>query len=119
MNIDNLNYGELKQIAAMFGAAKQSSRIDGDLRPVIVRCHDAGVHYGKLVAYEGRSVWLKDARRLWSWKAKDGIALSGVAVHGIDKLKSKVDTRVEHIALLDACEIIDASDAAAATIEAA
>ena len=30
MNIDNLNYGELKQIAAMFGAAKQSSRMKAE-----------------------------------------------------------------------------------------
>lgn len=120
MNIDNLTYGELKQIAAMFGGtAKSSSRVEGDLRPVIVRCRDAGVHYGKLVAYEGRSVWLKDARRLWSWKAKEGVALSGVAVNGIDASKSKIDVLVTNIALLDACEIIDATDAAAKTIQAA
>lgn len=120
MDIDNLTYGELKQIAALFnGAAKQSSRVEGDGRPVIVRCRDAGVHYGKLVAYEGRSVWLKDSRRLWYWKANDGIALSGVAIHGIDASKSKVDTMVSEIALLDACEIITASEKAAKMIEAA
>ena len=120
MNIDDLTYGELKQIAAMFGGpAKQASRVEGDLRPVIVRCRDAGVHYGKLVAYEGRSVWLKDSRRLWKWKAAEGLALSGVARNGIIAKESKLDTLVPSIALLDACEIIDASPEAAKTIEVA
>lgn len=119
MSIDNLTLGELKQIAAMLGASKSSSRVEGDLRPVIIRCRDAGVHYGKLVAYEGRTVWLQDARRLWSWTAISGIALSGVARNGIVAAKSKVDTLVPAIVLLDACEIIDASPEAEKTIQEA
>lgn len=120
MNIDNLTYGELRQIASMFNSAtKSSSRVEGDLRPVIVRCRDAGVHYGKLVAYEGRTVWLKDSRRLWMWKAVEGIALSGVARYGVVAHESKLDVIVPNIALLDACEIIDASPEAVLKIEAA
>lgn len=118
---DNLTLGQIKAIAAMFGGAQASAttRVEGDLRPVIVRARDAGVHYGKLVAYDGLTVWLRDSRRLWSWHAQKGIALSGVAVHGIDASKSKVDTLVSSIVITDACEIIDATAQAAASIEAA
>lgn len=118
--LDNVTIGELKAIAAMVGGGKSGpSRVEGDGRPVIVRARDAGVHYGKLVAYEGRTVWLRDARRLWSWRAADGVALSGVAVNGIVASKSKLDTLVASIVILDACEIIDATAKAASSIEAA
>lgn len=131
---DSLTLGQLRAAAAIIsagsaaamkpaelveGAALLSTRIEGDLRPVIVRARDAGVHYGKLVAYDGRTVWLRGARRLWSWRAKEGLALSGVAVNGIDASKSKIDTLVEAVTILDACEIIDATAKAAASIEAA
>lgn len=116
MNIDDLTIGQAKDIAKAFGAKAASSRVEGDLRPVIVRCRDAGVHYGLLEAYDGRTVWLQQSRRLWRWHAVDGIALSGVAQHGIIPDKSKVDTLVPKIVLLDACEIIDASPASAQTI---
>lgn len=120
MDIDDLTYGELKKIAAIFSSTntqtQSSGRIEGDGRPVIVRCRDAGVHYGLLVAYEGRTVWLRDARRLWSWRAKSGLALSGVAVNGIVASESKIDTLVSEIVLLDACEIIDATPEAVKSI---
>ena len=93
-----------------------TSKVEGDLRHVIVRCRDAGVHYGQLEAFEGRTVWLRNARRLWSWKAKAGVALSGVAVNGIIMKDSKIDTLVDAIVVLDACEIIDATETAALTI---
>ena len=125
MDIDNLTYGQLKEIAAMFGgsapatAAPAQAKVIGDGRPVIVRARDAGVHYGKLVFYEGRTVELTDSRRLWSWTAKEGVALSGVAINGINASKSKIDVLVTRITILDACEIIDCTDAAAKTIETA
>jgi hypothetical protein len=47
------------------------------------------------------------------------VALSGVAQDGINASKSKVDTLVSEITILDACEIIDATpDAAASILEA-
>lgn len=120
MNIDNLTYGELKKIAALFAVnPTHSEKVSGDMRHVIVRARDAGVHYGLLVSYEGRTVTLRNSRRLWSWKAKSGVALSGVAQNGINASKSKVDTLVSEITILDACEIIDATpDAAASILEA-
>jgi hypothetical protein len=74
------------------------------------------VHFGKLSGYEGRTVWLTNSRRLWSWSARAGVALSGVAVHGLETAKSKLDAQVPAIVLLDACEIIDASEACVATM---
>ena len=119
MNIDDLTYGQLKEIAGRFGKTKtteKSSRVAGSLESVIVRCRDAGVHYGQLESYEGRTVWLRNSRRLWKWTANDGIALSGVAIHGIKNSESKIDTVVPSIVLMDACEIIPMSESAAFTI---
>lgn len=123
-NIDNLTFAELKQIAAMFNGQQIAPtnappRVQGDGRYVIVRARDAGVHFGKLDAYEGRTVWLTDSRRMWSWTAQSGLALSGCAVNGINASRSKIDTQVSKIAILDACEIIDCTLEAAKTIEAA
>ena len=123
MNINDLTFGEMKQIAAIVAGAapapKPSFRIECDNRAVIVRAHDAGVHYGHLTAFEGRTVWLSGARRLWSWTAISGVALSGVAANGVNASKSKIDSYVENIVILDACEIIDCAPEAAKTIEAA
>ena len=121
MDIDNLTIKQARELAAMFSgnSQKPTTRVEGDGRAVIVRCRDAGVHYGKLAAYEGRTVWLNNSRRLWSWTANEGIALSGVAAHGIKAAKSKVDSLASKIVLLDACEIIDCTDVAAKSIEAA
>ena len=124
INIEDLTLKQIREISgymptAVKASATKSNRVDGDGRPVIVRARDAGVHFGKLVAYDGRTVWLEDSRRLWSWTANQGVALSGVAQYGIKADKSKIDTLVPSIVILDACEIIDASpDAAKSILEA-
>jgi len=72
---------------------------------VIVRCKDAGVHSGVLVSYDGRTVELRESRRLWFWRVADGGAfLSGIAVFGLHP-DSKVGVRVD-IVLTESCEII-------------
>lgn len=81
----------------------QKKRFIGDY--VIVRCHDAGVHAGILESYEGRSVTLKESKRLWYFKCKKGHSLSGVALHGITG-ESKIAGELKSIILTDACEII-------------
>lgn len=117
MNIVYLTFGELKQIAAMFGNAATSAPAPHPFvgKYVIARCYSAGVHAGEVVSADGENVILKDSRRLWSWKAKDGIALSGVAQNGI-KSDSKVDTMNPLISLTGACELIVCSDLARASI---
>ena len=90
-------------------------------RHVIARCSGAGVHAGVLVAAhgDGGSVILKDARRLWRWRAKDGVALSGVAMHGIVADDSIVDTLVPEIALVGVVELIPTTEVARESIDAA
>lgn len=91
-------------------------------RKCIIRCYASGVHFGTVAAQDGRQVTLTDARRLWRWHTggkKNGVSLSGVAVNGIDAKQSVVEPVVPEMVLLDALEIIPASDAAITSIEAA
>jgi hypothetical protein len=84
----------------------------------IIRADGAGVHAGKVEAIEGQSVTLTNSRRLWYWATPKGIALSGVAQHGIT-LESKVDTVNPLILINGVCEIIPCSATAQQSIEAA
>jgi hypothetical protein len=112
MNIDNLTFGELKQIAAMFQATQPHPFIG---KYVIARCYAAGVHAGTVVSVDGENVILKDSRRLWSWKAKDGVALSGVAQTGVQS-GCKIDVVNPEIALTGVCELIPTSTSAMESI---
>jgi hypothetical protein len=116
MNIDNMTYGELKQIAALFGSApKPHHPMIG--KYVIARCYSAGVHAGTVESVDGENVVLTNSVRLWSWKAKDGVALSGVAQHGLTEDKSKLDSQNPIIYLTGVCELIPVSDKAKESID--
>ncbi len=119
MNIDEMTFGELKQIAAMFGAA-QGAPVQHPFvgKYVIARCYSAGVHAGEVVSADGENVILKDSRRLWSWKANDGIALSGVAQNGINKSSCKIDTANPLIYISGVCELIPCTRKAQESINA-
>jgi hypothetical protein len=107
MNIDQLTYGELKQIATIFNATKSAKQEHPFVGMYcIARCYEAGVHSGEVVSVDGENVILKDSRRLWQWKAADGIALSGVAQNGIKKENCKFDTLNPLIYLTGVCELI-------------
>lgn len=86
---------------------------------VIVRCRDAAVHAGILLAEEGRTVTLDvGARRIWYWSG--AATLSELAGSGTSdptgcKFPAPSPTRVR---LLDACEILIVTDEAWATLEA-
>jgi hypothetical protein len=120
MEIDNLTFGELKQIASLFAAsqsnaAKKNHQMEG--KYVIARCYAAGVHAGTVESVDGENVILRDSRRLWSWQAKDGIALSGVAQHGIKEKGGKVDAVNPSIYLTGVCELIPATPIAKESID--
>ena len=88
---------------------------------VLCRCYSAGVHCGTLTGVDptggqGATVTLTNSRRLWYWKAKGGIALSGVAQHGITG-ESKVDTVNPVIVLTGVIEVIPMSAEARGTVE--
>lgn len=71
----------------------------------IARCYSAGVHAGEVVSVDGDKVVLRDSRRLWSWKAKSGVALSGVAQTGIQP-GCKIDVVNPEIYLTGVIELI-------------
>lgn len=116
MNIDQLTYGELKQIAAMFQAPSAAAVAPHPFvgKYVICRCYSAGVHAGELVSQIGDQVMLKNSRRLWSWVANGGVALSGLAVSGLKS--GKIDTILPELALTGVIETIPCSEAAEASI---
>lgn len=121
MNIDNLTIAQAREIAGMFGP--QPGTLPASTKPhpffglyVIARCYSAGVHAGEVVSVDGENVVLKNSRRLWSWKAEDGVALSGVAQAGLTSDKSKVDMMNPMIYLTGVCELIPCSDKAKESI---
>ena len=113
MNINYLTIEQAKELATMFGADKPAYVIPAPHpfvgKYVIARCYAAGVHAGKVESVDGENVILKDSRRLWSWKANDGIALSGVAQHGLKAGSCKVDVVNPMIYLTGVCELIPVS----------
>ena len=121
MNIDNLTIAQAREIASMFGPQPGTLPATAKQHPffglyVIARCYSAGVHAGEVVSVDGENVVLKNSRRLWSWKAKDGVALSGVAQAGLTAEKSKVDMMNPTIYLTGVCELIPCSDKAKESI---
>lgn len=87
-------------------------------RKVIVRTYSAGCWFGTLLKKDGKEVILSDARRMWRWHAKEGISLSGCAIHGIKNDKSKIVEAVDSV-WLEAIEIIPCTIAATKSIEGA
>lgn len=116
MNINELTIGQAKELANLFGGVSQQKSDHPFIgKYVIARCYAAGVHSGEVISIDGENVILKNSRRLWSWKAKEGLALSGVAQSGI-KTDSKVDVINPEIYLSGVCELIPCTDAAKETI---
>ena len=119
MNIEQLTLDELKQIAALFSSTQSAPKEHPFVgQYVIARGYSFGVHAGEVVSVDGENVVLKDSRRLWSWRAEDGIALSGVAQHGITKEKCKIDTQNPLIYLAGLCELIPCTKKARESINA-
>lgn len=84
---------------------------------VIVRGDRSGVFAGTLVSQDGRTITLKDCRRLWYW---DGAAsISQIAKEGVTRPHNcKFTVTVESIIILDAIEIIPTTAAAEANVKA-
>ena len=115
MQIEEMTLKQIREVANMAATLfSQAAPIESVMVPashpfigkyVIARCYSAGVHAGEVVSVDGDNVVLKDSRRLWSWTAKDGVALSGVAQHGL-KTGGKVDSINPEIYLTGVCELI-------------
>ena len=127
MNLDDITIGQARELTRMLAPAplplaEPLAELVSPEHPfvgryVICRCYSAGVHAGELVSQTGDQAVLRNSRRLWSWQAKGGIALSGLAVHGLTG--GKVDTLLPEIALTGVIETIPCSDTARETINAA
>jgi hypothetical protein len=112
MSIEHLTIKELREIAAMFPLVANAPEPNTKPHPfagrfVILRCRDAGVHAGYLDSQTGDQAVLSSSRRLWSWTALGGVALSGLSMHGLKT--GKVDTLVPQIALTGVIETIPCS----------
>ena len=120
MNINDLTIGQAKELAAMFGNKSTESTglncMTG--KKVIIRTYSAGVWFGELGQKDRNEVILLNARRMWTWWAKEGISLSSVAVHGIKKDQSKIAEAVDSV-WLEAIEIIPCTETAINSIESA
>lgn len=117
MNINDLTIGQAKELSSLSGAITVSAHPFVG-RYVIARCYAAGVHAGEVVSVEGENVVLKNSRRLWSWKAKDGVALSGVAQNGLKDGSSKLDVLNPEIYLSGVCELIPVASGVKESINA-
>ena len=117
MNIDELTYGQMRQIAALFQNSNEAGLDTGMIgKYVIVRCRDAGVHAGVLESTAGRACVLTDCRRLWYWKVKGtGDFLNAIALSGVHS-DSKLSAPVDRLALTENCEIIQCTDEAEKSI---
>lgn len=117
IHIDDLTVGQLKAIlrmAADVDSDQQKTSFVG--KHVICRCESAGVHAGILVSRKNDTVILKNSRRLYYWVANDGVALSGVAQHGVNTKECKIDTMNPEIMLLRVIEIIPTTKLAECSI---
>ena len=112
MEIENLTLKQIREITALVsgGSSEKEKPHPFVGRHVICRCYSAGVHAGVLVSQNGDQAVLRDSRRLWSWTAKEGVALSGVAVHGIKA--GKIDTMLPEISLTGVIETIPTTEKA-------
>lgn len=86
--------------------------MDYEGKYVLIRSGQSGVHCGVFRGFHNGGVVLDDSRRLWSWRAKDGVALSGVSQSGLAKADTKVDVVVPSMWVGDVCEVIPCSAAA-------
>ena len=118
MTTDDLILGQITQLQNLWGDNNtvKNEGLNSHLgEKVIIRTYSAGVWFGELAEKSGTEVILKDARRLWYWKACKSISLSGVAVYGLDD-SSKVCPAIKK-QWLDAIEIISCTDKAIKSIE--
>ena len=119
MNIEDLTIKQARELAALFTGATAAPVVHPFVgKYCIARCYSAGVHAGVVASVDGENVVLKDSTRLWSWKATEGVALSGVAQNGLDKSKSKLDFVNPEIFLTGVCELIPCTQKARDSIHA-
>ena len=98
-------------------AVKEPAPMKDGMKYVIVRTHSAGVFAGYLESRTGQEVVLRNARRIWYWSG--AASLSQLAVDGTSNPKDcKFPCEVSKVELLNAIEILDATQKAEKSIKA-
>ena len=119
INTDDLTIKQARELAEQFCGTQIARSYDqaagGLMRPVIVRSRDAGVQFGYLDHFEDSTVYLKNARQMWSWTAAKGGTLLDCATHGVSA--GKFSTVAAAVIVIGACAIIDVSEAAVKSLE--
>lgn len=118
-DIDSLTFAQIKEISSLINSNQKSESSGLNMmigKKVIIRTYSAGVWFGTLSQKYGNEVILSNARRMWSWWAKEGISLSAVAVNGIKQGDSKITEAVDNV-WLEAIEIIPCAESSIKSIE--
>jgi hypothetical protein len=82
----------------------------------IVRSGQSGVWCGDVIARDGESVTLNDARKIWRWRGAN--TTSDIATNGISEEYSRVAPPVDGAVILGVCEVLPATPAAVERVKA-
>lgn len=123
MNIDELTYGQIKQIGTLLNGSNQvqtiiSDSLNNDIigRKCIIRTYSAGVWFGTVLEKTKDECVIGNARRMWKWVTTDkGISLSEVSLTGVAS-DSKIQKPVDKV-WLQQIELIPCTKAAITNIE--
>lgn len=122
MNIDEITYGEMKEIVKLFNTANATDKpgIGKDFigKYVIVRSYSEGINAGTVVEMDETGVVLKDARRIWYHRPanKSQAWYEGVALSGLSD-DSKVSAIVPHKVIMERYSITECSNEAIKSIQ--
>lgn len=96
-------------------ADNQAEKLDG-LEYVLVRGDRSGVFTGYLELEEGRTVVLRDCRRIWYWSG--AASISQLAKDGVSNPSDcKFPEEVDKLKILDAIEIIPMTEKARISVK--
>jgi hypothetical protein len=91
MNIDDMTYGELKQIAAMFGKSESIATEQAKNIPVVIWTSYRGVIFGYCDDTSARPIVLTNARMCTYWPSSVG------GVFGLCDIGPNTDTKVSAV----------------------
>lgn len=111
----NIELRELLAALAPQQLLHQQNQLIGSF--CVIRTVAAGVHVGEVVAIDGQTIVLRDARRVWRWRGAN--TLNELALHGASTTEfTRISEPVPTITLLDAIEAIPCRPEARANLEA-
>jgi hypothetical protein len=104
-NIDDMTYGELKKIAAMFNETKPIAATNGAERAVVVCTDKRGVFFGYATDTSGDRIKLRSARNAYYWAANQGgvLALGSEGPRKGSKIGDRADIEISGITAVIEC----------------